>query len=463
MAGGDESPTEGDGPLDPGAGSHVVQPPPFDFDTAIEEVHDHSDPTRHTGAYGMRLVGYDALISGSEAGVLPGGHTEPSVAVDQDGKAWAFIANFGPRRAFSIVDVTDPTQPRHAGDFLPNSALGVTRQGGGSYWDVAAFPDSNTAVSSAQALAIVDPTQGVPGDETGGGIYLVNTQNKAAPFTEAFAQVIDPDALVPVGIHNARPFFVAGSWHIAATTANGETLLFRVEGEAPHRTLTEVSRVVGVHDTTVQVHPLTNQTLIYGANGGFFITDISDPENPELLAGIPNGPELQAYHLIVPSDVLIDGRHYTVSGTETTTGTPPFITIIDTTDPTSPFIVSTWQTPFDTDVYLPGPYRWATHNFDVDHGRIYLSHYHAGVWVIDISSETNAYAPVTMAYYQPHELPLFVPRTPLGADVPAVWGAVRHTDGYIYAADVNTGLYVLETTVEPSPLEGAQRFPHNRR
>ena len=111
---------------------------------------------------------------------------------------------------------------------------------------------------------------------------------------------------------------------------------------------------------------------------------------------------------------------------------------------------------------MPAPYRWSTHNFDVDHGRIIMGHYHAGVWIIDISSQTNAYAPVTMAYYQPHKAPLFVPRTPLGIDVPAVWSAVQH-DGLIYAGDVNSGLYVLRSTVAPSPLEGVPVFPHNQR
>ena len=439
----------------------VVQPPPLDFDTAIEEVHDHTDPSRHLGHYGMELIGHDPLMSASEAGVLPGGHTEVSIAADDEGRTWAFVANFGPRRAFSITEVTDPAAPRHTADFLPNHPLGLTRVGGGSYWDVAAFPHSDLVVSSAQAMAIIDPTTGAQ-EEVGGGLYLVNTEDKAAPFTESFTQVVDTDALVPVGIHNARPFWAADAWHVAATSANGNTILFRVEGDAPSRTLVEVSRVVGVHDTTVQVHPFTNQTLLYGASGGVFITDVSDPADPEILSQVPNGPELSAYHLIVPSDVLIEGRHYTVSGTETTEGAPPFITVLDTTEPTSPFIVSTWQTPFDEDLYMPAPYRWATHNFDVDHGRIIMGHYHAGVWIIDISSQTNAYAPVTMAYYQPHEVPLFVPRTPLGTDVPAVWSAVQH-DGLIYAGDVNSGLYVLRSTVEPSPLEGAAVFPHNQR
>jgi hypothetical protein len=441
---------------------YVVPPPDFDFSTAIEEVHDHMDPSAHTLSYAMRRVGWDPLSSASDVGVLPGGHVELSVATDDDGRTWAFVSNWGPHRTFAIADVTDPAAPRHVSDFDVNQVLGVTRPGTGSYWGIAAFPDSDLVAVSAQLLASTPGLAGRDG-EIGGGVYLVNTEDKGNPFMESFTPMLDPDALIPVGVHTVRTFHVGDVPHVAATSANGATTLYEVVGNVGARTLEVRSVAVGVHDTTVQVHPLTGQTLLYGAQGGVQITDISDPAAPEVIGSVPNGPELSAYHLIVPSDVLIDGRHYTVSGTETTEGPPPFITILDTTDPRAPTIVSTWQTPFDEDLYLPGPYRWATHNFDFDHGRIILGHYHAGVWVIDVSSPQNVAAPVTLGFYQPNEVPLFVPRTPLGIDVPAVWTALQHTDGLIYVSDVNTGLYILEFTGIPSPLVHEPVFPHNQR
>lgn len=440
----------------------IVPAPDFDFGTAIEEVHDHSDATLHEGSYGFRVVGWDPLSSASGPEVLPGGHTEVSVVDDADGNTWAFIANFGPHRAFSIADVTDPAVPRHVADFVPNEADRAARLGAGSYWDVAAFPGGDLVVSSAQATASIPGLDMDRGADPGGGVFLVNTTDKSRPFAESFTTVIDPEAQVPIGIHNARPFQVDGRDHVAATTANGDTILFEVTGPSGQRALEERSRVAGVHDTTIQVHPLTGQTLLYGARGGVIITDISDPSNPEIIGQAPNGPELSAYHLIVPSNVLIEGRHLTVSGTETTTGTPPFLTFLDTTDPASPTIVSTWQMPFDDDLYLPGAYRWSTHNFDFDHGRVTLAHYHAGVWLIDATSLHNAAEPVTLAYYQPYQKTPAIPTTPLGTDVPAVWGAVEHTDGLVYAADVNTGLHVLEHTGIPSPLIGQTIHPHNQ-
>lgn len=426
-----------------------VPPPDFDFSTAIEGVHDHSDPALHTGAFDVDLLGHDVLAS-ADPTMLPGGYTEVSLAA-----GYAYVSNWGPHRAFSIVDASDPARPVHVSDFAPNRLLDPLRPGGGSYWDVSAFPEGDLVVSSAQALAIVDGGA----DELGGGLYLVNVTDKQAPYLESFTQVIDPDALVPAGVHNARPFRVGGERFVAATTANGQTYLFLVAGEAGARTLEQVAAVPGVHDTTVQVHPVTGETLLYGANGGVVITDVSDPRDPEVISVLPNAQNLSAYHLIVPSDVLVEGRHYTVSGTEDTQGDPQALTVIDTTDPRSPFVVSTWRVPFP-DLALPGAYRYTTHNFDVDHGRIYLGHYHAGVWVIDISSVHNAHHPVTLGYYQPHAAPPQVPRTPLGADVPAVWSVVRH-DGVVWAADVNTGLYALTFTGTPSPLEDAPTWPTN--
>jgi hypothetical protein len=441
--------------------AHIVRPPDFDFTTAIETVHDHSDPSQHTGSYGLRRIGWDPLISASDIGILPGGHVELSVATDQDGRTWAFVSNWGPHRAFAIADVTDPHAPRHVSDFDANPVLGLTRPGTGSYWGLTTFPDSDLVVVSAQALASTPGLEGRLG-EVGGGLYLVNTQDKGNPYLESYTPVFDADALIPVGVHTVRTFHVGQTPFVSATTANGNTYLYEVVGPVGGRTLELVSRVIGIHDTTVQVHPITGQTLLYGAQGGVMITDISDPAAPELIATVPNGPDLSAYHLIVPTDVLVEGRHFIVSGTETTTGGPPALTLIDTTDPYSPFILSTWKIPFP-DLYLPGAYRWSTHNFDVDHGRIILGHYHAGVWVVDVSSVHNMLEPVTLGFYQPNELPLFVPRTPLGTDVPAVWTALQHTDGYIYASDVNSGLYILEFTGEPSPLVGADIYPHNQR
>jgi hypothetical protein len=429
--------------------------PDFDFSHAIVSDHNHLDPSLHTKSFGMELVGFTDLVP---AGVPPdqaGAYDEVAVA-----GGYAFVANFGPHRGFSIADVRDPAHPRLVGDFYPSAYGPAFALGAGSYWDVSVFPDGNTVVLSAQALANV-PT---PDRQTqnGGGVFLVNVQDKAHPVLESFTQVTDTDALIKVGVHNANPFQVAGKDYVAVTTANGATYLYEVMGAAPHRTLQFRSKVPGMHDTTVQVHPITNRTYIYGARSGVYITDITDVAHPQQVSFTPDGPNLKSYHQVMPSNVLIDGRHYTISAIETQNDPAPFY-ILDTTDPTEPKPVGHWMIPGDVKGNH-APYEFSPHNLEFDHGRVYMGHYHAGVWVVDLSNLTNAADPFPIAFYQPHEARTTVPRDVANGYSPSVWNAVRNDeDGLIYCADANSGLYILRFTGPPSPLADAPVFPYNYR
>ena len=441
-------------------GSATVRPE-FDFSQALDRSpgHDHGNPSQHAASFELDQVGYSAVVEASDPEAVPGGHAELALA-----GAWAFVANWGPHRGFSILDVSDPAKPRHVSDFRPDQAgAGPAKAGGGSYWDVSVTADSNLTVLSAQALAML-PAPGSE-EEHGGGVYLVNTEDKTRPYMESFTQVIDQDALIPVGVHNARPFeTLDGRLFVAATTANGQTYLLEVVGQPGSRTLEQVSIVTGVHDTAVQVHPVTGDLLLYGAQGGVYITNVTDPANPEILGVVPNGQDgLQAYHQVVPNDVLIEGRHYTVATTESAEGVPTPFTILDTTDPLAPTVVGQWILPIDVAAPEGQPYRWSGHNLDVNAGRMYIGHYHAGVWIVDFSSAVNAAQPFPIAFHQPHEEGVYVPHTLLGRDIPAVWNVILHEDGHIYASDMNTGVYVLWYAGAPSPYEGAPRWPTNVR
>lgn len=436
--------------------AEIRSPPDCDLANAIVDQHNHMDASLHQGFCDMDLAGHTFMDTAAEVGTLGGGFIDISISDD----GYAFISNWGPGRSMSIVDVRDPHAPRHVSDFWAYPALAGSQAGAASHWDVSAFPDGNLVVLPSQASAGSDAV-GEGGEPSGGGLFLVNTEDKESPYLESFTPILDQDALIPVGVHNANALVVDGQQYVLATTANGVTLILQVEGEAGSRTLREVSRVAGMHDTTVQVHPITGQTLVYGAEGGgVIITDISDPSNPQVVVEYDDDA-LVAYHQVVPSDVLIDGRHYTISATETQ-GPPVKFSILDTTNPAEPTYAGEWILPGNERLTgRGGAYRFSPHNLDFDRGRVYIGQYHAGVWVIDVSSAERVASPVTLGYYQPHRQEAFVPRTPLGVDVPAVWAAMRNTDGHIYAVDVNTGLYILDYTGPPSPLEGARVFPTN--
>jgi hypothetical protein len=429
--------------------------PAFDFSTAIVQNHDHEDRSLHTAAFDMELVGFTDMISAARPGTLPGGYFELAIA-----GTWAFVSNMGPDRGFSIVDIADPARMRHVADFYTDEFMSGPA-GAGSYWDVSVFPDGDLVVLSAQALTSA-PLTAERVSWQGGGMFLVDTSNKADPRLESFTAVADADALIKVGVHNANPFEVDGVWYVAATTANGKTYIYELVGERPSRTLNLVSTIIGMHDTAVQVHPILGRPILYTATNGVYTWDMSDPRNPVQLGFVANGEALASYHETNPSDVLIDGRHYTVAGGESLEGNPTMFTILDTTDPETIEIVGTWRLPGN----LQGPgafYTFSGHNFDVDHGRLIIGHYHAGVWIVDISNETNARDPFPLGFYQPHEDAVYVPRTTKGVDNPSVWRATMHEDGFIYTTDTNSGLYALRYTGPPSPLAGAPTYPTNIR
>jgi hypothetical protein len=444
----------GDGTTTPDA--EIRSPGDCDFANAIVDQHNHADASLHLAFCDMDVVGHTFMDTAAELGTLGGGFIDVSLSDD----GYAFVSNWGPGRSMSIVDVRDPSAPRHVSDFWAYPLLAGTQAGVASHWDVSSFREGDLVVLPSQVSTGSDAL-GEGGDPSGGGLFLINTEDKESPFLESFTAVFDPDALVPVGVHNANALVIDGQRYVAASTANGVTLLFAVEGEPGQRTLREVGRAAGMHDTTVQVHPITGQTIIYGAEGGGVVfTDISDPSNPQVIVEYQD-EQLVAYHQVVPSDVLISGRHYTISATETQ-DSPIKFSILDTTNPAEPEYAGEWILPgWEHLTGTGGAYRFSPHNLDFDHGRIYIGHYHAGVWVIDVSSPERVAEPVTLGFYQPHRQEAFVPRTPMTSDVPAVWAAMRHTDGHIYAVDVNTGLYVLDYTGPPSPLEGAPVFPTN--
>lgn len=442
------------GPADGCTPTPLADPPDVDMGAYVEDgpPHDHGDPSLHTDAYRMERVGFTPMLENMAQGGQPGGYLDFEIAA-----GYAFVGNMGPHRGFSIVDVRTPGDPTHVADFVPNNDPDSGGVGGGSYWDIAAFDDGDLVVLAAQALAGSGVDSGLQ-EQQGGGLYLVDTSDKADPTLESFTRILDPNAIIPGGVHNVRAYTHDGEQIVVATTANGENQLYSVQGEPGSRTLQFESSVQGAHDSSFQVHPVTGDPLLYTANGGVLIYDVSDPAAPERVGFVPNGPELSAYHQVNPNNVLIDGRHLIVAATENSNGNPEPYTILDATDPSSPEILGQWELPADLEE-PHGPYQFTSHNLDFDGGRLYAGHYHAGVWVIEASNMTAAQDPYAVAMYEPHQDPPAVPRSPLGRDSPSVWSANRY-DGHVFAIDVNSGLYILETGLQdPSPC--AEVHPTN--
>ena len=91
-------------------------------------------------------------------------------------------------------------------------------------------------------------------------------------------------------------------------------------------------------------------------------------------------------------------------------------------------------------------------------GRLYISHYHAGLWIVDVETliapestdRVDIHLEATVGYYLPSG---DADGTPLGSQyydfgwVPFLW-AVEFHEGRIYASCISTGLYILQLDID---------------
>ncbi|MDX1530313.1 MAG: hypothetical protein R3362_02185, partial [Rhodothermales bacterium] len=142
-------------------------------------------------------------------------------------------------------------------------------------------------------------------------------------------------------------------------------------------------------------------------------------------------------HNVWPTD---DGRH------------------VVTTEETGGRTVKVWDISDADNVELVGEYLGASklaHNAHVLGDRVYLSHYTAGVTVVDISDPENPEEIARYDTYAPNDTTGFFGN----------WGAFPYTNGgYVYASDLEGKLTVLRVkSKETSALEprqqGAPRKP----
>ena len=216
--------------------------------------------------------------------------------------------------------------------------------------------------------------------------------------------------------------------------------------------------------------------------------------------GNENGGRASYIHYAEPMDDMVDASHLgypegkmhlTFLATEvleTTVGTGLGY-LLDTTEyemlngqiTFKPKIIHSWEIPFAEDHHIPGGEEWllfSPHNSDAQifptssaglpdqslggnwDGRIYLSSYHAGLWIIDIETlmlegrnsdlnRTEVHSASTIGYHIPHGQD----GTPLSSSyydfgwTPFIWAAEYH-NGYTYLSCITTGLYIVQLDID---------------
>lgn len=432
-----------------------VPPAPFEFVDPMSSAagHDHADVGQHQSSLNMTLVGHHPLVD-QDADVAH------SHSIDRC-ENWLVLGREREGESgVDIVDVSEPTMPAWVGRYRDDKAVAGDR-------DVAWSADCDYVFMGNQGSSM-----------DSSGVLVINADNKAHPVFESRYQIPGVTPLVPPiqgcsaslssGVHTVYALKVGGdqfvyalNWgvHILKATRGGDgKLALEFQGRyvtADAERLAETNengpdcvgtrRSIYGHDMTVYQEGSNVIMYVAYAYDGLRIVDITDPTAPKAIGHwVPGGAGAPHYVHSVKS-YMKGSQRITIVGSETfedrNTDTASPLWILDSTDAESPQLLSTWSNPggHGADHLL-----FSLHFYEVENELLWLTHYHGGVWVLDISDSRN---PWVRGYYMPSQDTGYVPDADCCggwkfAGVPMTFDIKVH-DGIAYAADFSTGVYAL--------------------
>jgi hypothetical protein len=461
------------------------------------DTHNHKDATQHNfSTPNFNVLGWNPLIS-TRYGSSAGGYLCGDSA-DKGPRRLSVVHGLGTDVALIIVDVTDATKPQVVGELdMPT----------GGARDVAITPDGRYVV-----LGTVGPKQPEKGNPIppvhrdnvatwrsacndgpvavpyvgdgpeemvpfADGVVLVNIQDPKKPTIESYF----PESAL--GVHSIYATQIGDNYYVLASIVNlvaavsyfhlytitttpvGAKLVhvaflneLPTEGNAP--------LINGHDDGVIAEHPITHKVYAYLAHWhqGLVIVDITNPRTPMIVGRWTDNPPGNTalasndhgdIHEALPLDTLWNGKHYTFIGQEIL-GHPQdrpsgYIKALDTTDPAHPKDVATWSLPVD--VQWSAALQFSTHYISRHNTTIFVSHYHAGVWAIDVSDiEHNPKLPSVGVF-----LPTYVSPKPAPGSRPYQWAPTvmeneALSNGDVVVWDSGTGCYVVHFDAsQPAP------------
>lgn len=442
----------------------VATPDPIDPQSAVDfvdpiiEQHDHTDPAAHA-MWTPNMEKLAHLGLGENEDEARGTYGE--IDIHGDRAYVAVLGDAGETPGFVIVDIAERAAPKLL-SFMPSPGTRVADVKGeptNTYLFLGGergAPNSpNRVVRTANDLTKAVQAGAPEHFTTRNGIRVYDVSDPLAPKEVAYApsdsgchmlfykEYAGGEWLFCVGIGiNIYSFDRAsGSLELASRYAPSDPartveMMASDPANAPNVPTFDTTP----HDITLQDDALSGKTLMYASywDLGLRIVDVSDPAKPaELGSWVGDAAQRWAGNLhTAMAYETPDGRRLVYAIPELFSGEDvPAIFVLDATDLAAPVLVGEWAAPGE---HPNDGIRFSLHNFQIVGGRLYLAYYHAGVWVLDISGE-KAVAPAFLGYYLPHEP---VRTYAEEADAPNVWDVVLK-DGYIYATDIATGLYVL--------------------
>lgn len=434
-----------DGGDDPAVFAPVVPPEPdFDFGTVIDPDHaaGHSIASLHTAGHGLDLAGYASIQD-----ILPLGTRGSITSIDIWGD-YAVVGGMEGGLAFAIVDISDATKPRAVG-WAPSAADGWTARfsDDGSYVFYGCqmltglgYAPSTVIGTCEDPQALHAPQTPATADANPAGVSVWDVSDKSDPKFVAFTAV--------GGSHNIFVAEIGGVDYVFTSS----TAILKFDRESLG--LDVLFELPGTHDVTVARHPISQDWLLFTGTGELAIYNVNDPAHPEIVFEGDGTEGWTGWHdqVLVPG--VVDGKAILVLSGESFVGAPgaealpDVVSVVDVTNPATPVLLGQWQPPF-TPLTPWASYLYSVHEMAATPtGQVAIAWYHAGVWVIDVSTQTRQGGPVTLAVYQPHEDLTAIPpamfvQVPLPY-VPFVWGAGWDSRGYLVVPDMHTGVYLLE-------------------
>lgn len=411
--------------------------------------HEHSDLSLHQTANNITLVGHNYITPTGP----PGGLGEVDV-----GGHYAFIATFN--HGFTILDIADPAHPVVVSITeipTPESPLY------GKYTaDLKVTADGDWVFLAMEVSATP-------------GVLIYDARDKAAPKLAGFwaspglllgchmveyAIISEQEYLFCAPLDNA--IYVGLLQPVTAAPVREVVTIARWVPNSLPGVQNEVDRLLedpqnypfrhalsGHQDMTYQEDPVSGTPMLYVSfwNLGLRIVDVSIPAAP-IEVGFWDGEGAEHYggnfHTAMAYE--LDGRRIVAVSPEG--ANPPAMFLLDFTDLGNPTVVTQWRALDEMGNFSTQ----SMHNFQIVQGRIYLAMYHAGLWVLDVSSAENATDPYVLGTYLPHE-----PR-PDGANYTVgVWDVVVW-HGYMLTADSNSGFYVLNLRTDMAGDEYVTSF-----
>jgi hypothetical protein len=352
-------------------------------------------------------------------------------------RPYAYVARMvygdvGPK-GLDIVSIADPEHPEVIYEWrIENQDLHM-RTGG---MDVKHFKigDRYYVVQSLQF------GQGGPNTDMGAVVLDVTGLPDASTVREV-ARIREPD--LPGGFHNIFVYKHSDGRVLLFTTVRGPfahvyDMARVVNGDLDNALVghvpvpeTEFSRGGrGYHDFYAAYHPDTGQDRFYGGGtGGYYVYNISDLDNPELVVTMTGISGVRSGHTFTPSP---DGR-YVIAETEYQYAPLRIFDLQPALEGTQTNInrpISAWTADWQNLV----------HNHEVRWPYVFVSGYLDGLQIFSLMDPAN---PVTVGYYDTYSGP------PNARDFrnPVFNGAfgvdVRNEDGLIVVSDMTTGFWTF--------------------